>query len=303
MADGGSVKPEVRYEERDVTPQYAKELRANQPKTGKPRTLKRGNLSKLERAIRERSYQLDVNTIKIGWPSGATLDGNHRLQAVINTGITTRMRFAINVPDEALQWIDSGAARSLADHLKLRGEDHAKERAALFGAIAELHDGRSYSPSVEEYDRFADAIGEDLVAKAVQWQFKAKKNMLVSPAFLSACALFITLCERDLEEFFDRVVSAVGEDREVARQLSKRLAKLHLDGAGSGQGDRVDIAKLCCVAAEAYQRGVKLDTARAKEAEAVKAATPEEQRTKNLTALRRFRARARQGWAKDVIRS
>lgn len=303
MADGGDVKPEVRYEEREVTPDYARELRAKQPKDGKPRNIKRGSLNKIERALRDGSFHMDANTVKIGWPSGATLDGNHRLLAVINTGITVRMRFAINVPDETLDVIDSGVARSLADQLKLRGETHSKERAALFGAVCEIHDGRSYSASVEEYDRFKAAVGEELIERAVQWQFKAKRNGLVSPAFLSACFLFITLCDRDTEVFFSRVASAVGEEHQVERQLSKRLAKLHDDRAGSGQGDRTDIAKLCCVAAEAHARGVKLDTALRKETEAVKHASPEDLRAKNLTALRRFKALARQGWAKGVIRS
>lgn len=303
MADGGDVKPEVRYEEREVTPDYARELRAKQPKDGKPRNIKRGSLNKIERALRDGSFHMDANTVKIGWPSGATLDGNHRLQAVINTGITVRMRFAINVPDETLDVIDSGVARSLADQLKLRGETHSKERAALFGAVCEIHDGRSYSASVEEYDRFKAAVGEDLIERAVQWQFKAKRNGLVSPAFLSACFLFVTLCDRDLEAFFGRVAAAVGEEHQVERQLSKRLGKLHDDRAGSGQGDRTDIAKLCCIAAEAHSRGVRLDTALRKETETVKHASPEDLRTKNLTALRRFKALARQGWAKGVIRS
>ena len=81
-----SSKPETRYEIVDVTPELASELRARQPKIGRPRTIKRANLSKIERAIRDGGFYPESNPVKVGWPSGALLDGNHRLQAVINTG-------------------------------------------------------------------------------------------------------------------------------------------------------------------------------------------------------------------------
>lgn len=296
-----SSKPETRYEIVDVTPELASELRARQPKIGRPRTIKRANLSKIERAIRDGGFYPESNPVKVGWPSGALLDGNHRLQAVINTGITTRMRFAWDVPDETIHGIDCGVAKSLADQLTMRGELHAKERAAICGSMGEIVTGRTFASTVDEYDRFKEVVSEELMEHAVQWQFQAKRNALPSPAFLSACFLFVTLCDQSAEAFFDRVASAVGEDSEVERQLSKRLAKIKMDRLDTGLSNRLEIMKLCCIAAEARTRGVLLDGAYRRETAAIRKASADGSRSKVTTAIKRFRQKAQAGWAKELF--
>ena len=55
---------------------------------------------------------------------GALLDGQHRLWAIAETGVTIRMLVVSNLPDDTQDTMDTGAKRTLADVLKLHGEDH-----------------------------------------------------------------------------------------------------------------------------------------------------------------------------------
>jgi hypothetical protein len=54
-------------------------------------------------------------------PTGVLIDGQHRLWAVVLSGLTVKMRIFFNEPPENLEFIDTGASRSDADVLTLSG--------------------------------------------------------------------------------------------------------------------------------------------------------------------------------------
>lgn len=66
----------------------------------------------------------------------ALLDGQHRLWAIANSGVTTRMLVVSNLPDDTQDTMDTGAKRSLGDVLKLRGEDYY---VTLASALFRVH--------------------------------------------------------------------------------------------------------------------------------------------------------------------
>lgn len=62
---------------------------------------------------------------------GTLLDGQHRLAAIAESGVTMRMLIVRGLPDHAQETLDAGAKRKFYDVLKLRGEPAATTLAAL----------------------------------------------------------------------------------------------------------------------------------------------------------------------------
>jgi hypothetical protein len=57
--------------------------------------------------------------------TGLLLDGQHRLTAIVQAGVTLRMLVVSNLPEDAQETMDTGAKRVLGDVLKLRGETNS----------------------------------------------------------------------------------------------------------------------------------------------------------------------------------
>ena len=62
---------------------------------------------------------------------GAVLDGQHRLKACVDTGISFETILIEGLPPETQDTMDTGKSRSLADILSIRGEKSANGVAAL----------------------------------------------------------------------------------------------------------------------------------------------------------------------------
>lgn len=68
--------------------------------------------------------------------SGALIDGQHRLRAIIRTGKTMKMCVCFNVHPKAFQTLDRGKRRTCADTLHIHGEVKTE---ALSSAITMVH--------------------------------------------------------------------------------------------------------------------------------------------------------------------
>ena len=58
------------------------------------------------------------------------IDGQHRLYAILEAGVTLRFTVIKGLPVEAMDILDIGKRRSLADFLAIKGEAHATQLAA-----------------------------------------------------------------------------------------------------------------------------------------------------------------------------
>lgn len=68
--------------------------------------------------------------------SGRLIDGHHRVEAVIRSGITIEVCVVEDLPEEAFETIDTGKARSLADAVYCSGTHaHFKDTSALLRLI------------------------------------------------------------------------------------------------------------------------------------------------------------------------
>jgi hypothetical protein len=88
------------------------------------RTFRRGNLAFFEGQLERGEMQLTHQGIAIS-ESGQLLDGQHRLTAIVNTGISVPMLVASGLPDEVFKVLDSGASRSASDVLSIEKVPYA----------------------------------------------------------------------------------------------------------------------------------------------------------------------------------
>lgn len=95
------------------------------------RGVREGRVNGLAEAMRRGEFVITGDTIKFA-PDGRLLDGQHRLWAVLESGVTVQMLVAYNIAPEAQTVMDSGAARTFADTLKWKGE---KNYTIMAGAL------------------------------------------------------------------------------------------------------------------------------------------------------------------------
>jgi hypothetical protein len=109
-----------------ITPEKAAELLL---KNTTNRPLRRTHVNFFENQLRRGEMQLTHQGIAIS-ASGRLLDGQHRLTAIVNTGISATLVVASNLPDSAFTVLDTGIARQASDVLSIEGVQNASGIAA-----------------------------------------------------------------------------------------------------------------------------------------------------------------------------
>lgn len=120
----------VEFEIVDVTPELATELLEHNIRN---RNVREQVWRKYARDMRAGKW-IVAESIKIDW-NGRIIDGQHRLIAVIESGVTVKMMIVRNLDPEAQSAIDSGSKRSTADALRFKGHG---EYATTVAAIARV---------------------------------------------------------------------------------------------------------------------------------------------------------------------
>jgi hypothetical protein len=110
-----------------ITPDKAREYLGRNTKN---RHLNPYKVEAYSGAMRRGEWKLNGDAIRFS-ESGVLLDGQHRLQAVINSEIDVRTLVVTGLHEEAQETMDRGRTRTLSDMLRLRGEVNT----ALLGSV------------------------------------------------------------------------------------------------------------------------------------------------------------------------
>lgn len=111
-----------------VTPKMAANWLA---KNKKNRTVAKGRVIDYANRLRDGKWMLNGESIKFD-TNGNVLDGQHRLHAVIKSGVSMVTHVVNNIPPEVFKTLDGGKPRSGADALHIIGYKNA---ALLSGGI------------------------------------------------------------------------------------------------------------------------------------------------------------------------
>jgi hypothetical protein len=171
----------IRYVLETVTPERAMVLLDTRKKPNRPQTA--GHISMLCNVIRQNLWKVNGDTIKINQLE-QMIDGQHRCQAIVETGIAIETWVAYNVPDHVMETLDTHRPRNCADTLTIQGYSNAVASAGTISKLVFFAVGnrsKKLSPSEARILMERHPISESVKAAN-----RSKKNCLFSPSTLGA---------------------------------------------------------------------------------------------------------------------
>lgn len=160
-------------------------------------------------------WKWNGESIKIA-TDGTVIDGQHRLLAVIESGVTVPMLVIRGLPMDVQETVDGGIRRTFADVLKLRGESNWITLAAMVRGIC-LWDtgsrtfGSGSSQGITNAMLLATLEKRPWVRDGVHTVMRAQSNAGLPARVSGALWYAFTLIDaEDAEYFFDRLCSGEG---------------------------------------------------------------------------------------------
>lgn len=193
------------------------------------RPLSDGRVTNLANAIRRGEWMLNGDTIRFS-ESGVLLDGQHRLAAIRDAGISVETFVVRGLPEKTFTTIDTGSSRTAADMLSLSGVKNSSIAASAARAYllwknsgSPAMSPRRVAPTPTQITEFT--LGNELLAEAAGFAVSRSRLKDIMPASLAAF-LYMAGAERDKEktvEFLEQVVSPTGPRSPVAELLRDRM--------------------------------------------------------------------------------
>jgi hypothetical protein len=117
-----AIDPDKKYPHQyseviDLTPRLAAELLANKAPN---RSIKPRHLARIEASLAKGERLVTHQGIALDW-FGRLVDGQHRCQAVVNTGIPMRVQITYGLDPAAFKYMDDGSDRLNSDTLHVAG--------------------------------------------------------------------------------------------------------------------------------------------------------------------------------------
>lgn len=132
--------------------------------------------------------------------SGHLINGHHRMLAVIRADKAIQQAVARNVPDNTIEVIDMGRARTLGDALSMPTEHYVANGRAIAAIVTSLQTilvGHPTRVSVATLTQYREVIGAQRLASALRWRERARTGRIPSPSVLAASLLLAHRCEVD----------------------------------------------------------------------------------------------------------
>jgi hypothetical protein len=229
---------QMNAELKTITPAYAKKLLGNNIGN---RPIAVRHVENIAKELKGGRWQVNGDTIKIG-VSGRLLDGQHRLTAVVKTGISiqTWVIYGFIHEDDIFPAIDGVIKkRRGSDTLGCLGEKNTNRLASALVLVDKYMTGR-----VEKSVNYSNGEVAELITKYPEVrnsiQTGAKSTKLIIPSVLDACHYLFSLKDPEMADlFWDRVRRGSGleegepeyvlRERLLANSLAKaKLSKAHL---------------------------------------------------------------------------
>jgi len=195
-----------------------------------------------------------VNNQAIGFDvDGNLIDGQHRLWAIVESGITVRISVAYNVAKDAIKTIDRGATRSIAEVLRRDGVIPGPKRVTAWcNGERQLLTNMCGKGGVEDteayYQRNHKAI--DLILEVLPDKAPFK------PAMVGAALVFAHKKHPAAVEAFVRgLVDGTGLDKDSPIWVARETI---IGSIGNVKGQRRPLALKILRAVQAHLRGEKV---------------------------------------------
>lgn len=200
-----------------ISPDLARDLLAANRHN---RNLRPARVAQLVDVMRRGEWILNGETIKVA-ADGTLLDGQHRLQAVVDSGVTIESLVMRGMPLGAQDTVDTGRRRRLADILAIEGHTDSHALGASLSMLHRFRTGKRIDYSHTGAPSPKQAL--DLLAREPQIRDSVREARRVTKqvggpvgVFASLHCLFLEIDEEATRGFFDRLVDGVGLDEDDA---------------------------------------------------------------------------------------
>jgi len=218
-----------------ITPARAQKMLGNN--TGN-RALAPSHVDQLTKEMKRGRWKVNGDMIRIS-VTRRILDGQHRLTAIVKSGMTIQSWVMEGLSDDIFDTIDLAKRRSGGDTLGCMGEKNAYRLSAALRLVDKYMTGR-----VERSINYSNGEVRELLEKypevreSIQTAVKGKK--LILPVLIDACHyLFSRKDPRMAGQFMERLLHGSGleegdpeyvlRERLVSNSLSKaKLSKAHV---------------------------------------------------------------------------
>lgn len=207
-------------------------------------------VSRYARAMKEGRWSASPDAITLS-TDGRLLNGQHRLSAVIKSGVTVSMFVVTNMPEASFSNMDRGVPRAYADYLRSAGEINAMPLASVIGravayerSVLNLANGALWTihsgDAVEDVDRNIYLAGHPGVRYSVdRWYQQSRAGVReANPSVMALSHHLITeattqeiadhfiyqLVTQDREPFGGTIRAAVSGLQRNHRQINEQLA-------------------------------------------------------------------------------
>lgn len=211
-----------------VTPSIAKEyLEANKSN----RRVKTPLIAQYSNDMANGRWKEDTGElIKIA-KSGRILDGQHRLLAVIKSNKSIYFHFAINVPDDVFDVIDTGSSRNATDTFKVQGIKQENSIPSIISMYNLLVNGKKIGLQKNHKSTNAMLL-EQYYQDEIFWQNIAKTThtlylsfaKILTPSMIGGFYAYLSkLNPEKAEEFITQLTTGVNIQNETITFLRNKL--------------------------------------------------------------------------------
>jgi hypothetical protein len=217
------------------------------------RPVKVSNILKLKNDLQQGNFKLTHQGIALDW-EGNLLDGQHRLMAIVESGVTASMYVTYNCDPDIFKVIDSGSTRNTNDVLKLLGVTNystvasgirlilwAWDRYAAQSSITPRKIYKTYTTTNAETAEFYTEHAGVLDSLTHQARALRKQNACLMQSSILAFLFLVMEKQKSVikaHDFIQRVaVGANLQNGSVELALSKFINIRHLDLQGYKKGE------------------------------------------------------------------
>lgn len=175
------------------------------------------------------NWQFNGDPIRFA-SDGTLLDGQHRLSAVVRSGVTVSFLVIWGLPNATQETMDIGAHRKMSDALTLRGESNSGFLAAIARRVLMYDNGSrvksgNIAPTHAEMVTYIDSHPE--IRRSVEVAGRARgAGLPVAPSVIGAAyEICSRLSKDDAETFYvSQLIDALNlQAKDPARVLLRRL--------------------------------------------------------------------------------
>ena len=236
-----------------ITPEWANVVLARSTKPN--RTVSKKHVSAIAREILGGRWKVNGDTICID-ADGNLIDGQHRLYAVLESGMSVQSFVIEGLPFDVYDTIDGGKKRSKRDTLTASGEANAFRLAALLCLIDRYMTGRMGKPA-----EYSNSEVESLLLKYPDARESIQTihftRGMIYPSVIDACHYLFKQKDKALaDDFVLRLRKGSGLDGDSPMYLLRE--RLIANITSKAKLSKVYVMALCIKAWNYERSGTKL---------------------------------------------